>query len=308
GLIILKQLLIFPDYLCINLIQITKKKYTYYKLKGHIITLPQNSESEIPEVLLLTTTVVDIDFEEAEHYTELDNKINEESDYNNHNLNKFINNNLIYNANNFRTSRILHVNNIPITKKELTLYFLQNNINNDLSSNSFIDFTNNNLQTATSTITISNKTIDPLEKFESELNKEQKKAYFLVCDHYQRNQPILESRPSQLLFYLADTGETDKSRVIQAMSYYFTYTSQCQTLLILASTGIAAVNVYKSTIHSAYGFSFGENSKKPAILTEETLCKLQELWSKVEYVILKEVSIIGQNLLAQFHAFIKKLK
>ncbi|CAG8696211.1 1394_t:CDS:10 [Cetraspora pellucida] len=164
------------------------------------------------------------------------------------------------------------------------------------------------VRSAPLTITNSNKTIDPLEKFASGLNEEQKKAYFLVCDHYRRNQPIFKCRPSQLLFYLADAEGTSKSRVIQAISSCFGYTSQCQTLLILAPTGIAAANVYGSTIHFAYSFSFGGNSKKPAFLVEETLCQLQELWSVIEYVILEEVCMISQNLLAQFHAFMKKLK
>lgn len=45
GLTIPEQLLISPGYLCLNLIQLTGKKHTHHKLKGHIVTLPQNPTS-----------------------------------------------------------------------------------------------------------------------------------------------------------------------------------------------------------------------------------------------------------------------
>ncbi|CAG8576352.1 8885_t:CDS:2, partial [Cetraspora pellucida] len=45
NLTITEQLLILPKYLCMNLIQISKKKHTYHKLKGHVIRLPQNPGS-----------------------------------------------------------------------------------------------------------------------------------------------------------------------------------------------------------------------------------------------------------------------
>ncbi|CAG8803707.1 10174_t:CDS:2, partial [Cetraspora pellucida] len=45
DLTIPKQLLISPGYLYINLIQLINKKHIYHKLKGYIITLPQNPGS-----------------------------------------------------------------------------------------------------------------------------------------------------------------------------------------------------------------------------------------------------------------------
>ncbi|CAG8662930.1 22092_t:CDS:10, partial [Cetraspora pellucida] len=120
--------------------------------------------------------------------------------------------------------------------------------------------------------------------------------------------PTSKYRLSQLLLYLASASGTGKSRVIHAICLYFENILQCHTLLILAPTGIAAANVYDSTIHSACKFGFGENSKKLSALTEESLQQLQELWSEIEYVIINEISKIGQNLLTQFHTFMKKLK
>ncbi|CAG8812666.1 22307_t:CDS:2, partial [Cetraspora pellucida] len=118
--------------------------------------------------------------------------------------------------------------------------------------------------------------------FAISLNEEQRKVYFLVCDRHQKNQ-ILNHKPTQLLLYLSGSGET-------------------------APTGIAATNICRSTIHSACKLGFSKNSKNTTILSEESLHQLQETWSKIEYVIIDEISIISQSLLAQFHTFIKKLK
>ncbi|RHZ84359.1 hypothetical protein Glove_83g15 [Diversispora epigaea] len=45
GLTIPEQLLISTGYLCINLIQITNRKHTHHKIKGHIITFTQELTS-----------------------------------------------------------------------------------------------------------------------------------------------------------------------------------------------------------------------------------------------------------------------
>jgi hypothetical protein len=59
---------------------------------------------------------------------------------------------------------------------------------------------------------------DPLEEIEATLNKEQRKALFLVCDHRRRNQPERANRPSLLLLYLASAG---RFTVIKAICDYF---------------------------------------------------------------------------------------
>ncbi|CAG8568521.1 6374_t:CDS:2, partial [Scutellospora calospora] len=128
------------------------------------------------------------------------------------------------------------------------------NLENKPPSNTFIDLLN---KQSTSPTTIINKTIDLLERFAYELNEEQKRAYFLVCNHHQKNQSAYEYKLSQLLLYLASTSGT-------------------------TSTGIATANVYSSTIHSDYRFGFSENSKKLSILLEETLRQLQELYDFIQ--------------------------
>ncbi|CAG8568167.1 8612_t:CDS:2 [Cetraspora pellucida] len=100
------------------------------------------SPGEIPEALTVMTTVVDIDFCETEHYTGYtcnqqesnsksnDYEIEKWSNINKHNLKDFISNNSINNANELRPSGIIDVNDILITRKELTLLSFKKLVDN----------------------------------------------------------------------------------------------------------------------------------------------------------------------------------
>jgi PIF1-like helicase len=138
---------------------------------------------------------------------------------------------------------------------------------------------------------------DPLEEIAATLNKEQRKAFFLVCDHRRRNQPERANRPSQLLLYLAGAGGTGKSTVIKAICDYFDRIGKRDTLMVLAFTGIAASNISGSTLHSVCGLGFGKDGEGNDHLTGAALAQLQARWSKVEYAIIDEISVIGQKLL-----------
>lgn len=149
---------------------------------------------------------------------------------------------------------------------------------------------------------------DPIEKISANLNEEQRKAFLLVCDHRRRNQVDSASKLSQLLLYLAGAGGTGKTTVIKAICDYFDAIGKRDTILVLAYTGIAASNISGSTIHSMCGFGFGKEGQKREHLSGTTLAQLQERWSKIEYVIIDEISTIGQKLLARLHACIKIAK
>ncbi|CAG8584117.1 10214_t:CDS:2, partial [Scutellospora calospora] len=95
-----------------------------------------------------------------------------------------------------------------------------------------------------------------IEKFSIGLNKEQMKAYFLVCDHHRRNVPNAIDKLSHLLLYLTGAEGTGKTKVIKSIISYFEYMSQHHTIIILVSTGIAAALISGYTIYSAYGFGF----------------------------------------------------
>ena len=208
-----EQLLISPGYLCMNLVQLTKMRHTHHKLKGHIVTLPQNPcslvkvlplpmyrlceylkvvfvgqgtptdrqlkkvlqvrkskitaalrwlfkhnimfknhfeidenalndlpEGEIPAVLAATTTAVDLDPRSVEHYTgytqdpsEKFNGIEDDDgnddDQNDHDgdgeFGHFAYNNTVGSASELRPSGIVHVDNVPVSERDITLQSLQ---------------------------------------------------------------------------------------------------------------------------------------------------------------------------------------
>ncbi|RHZ45126.1 hypothetical protein Glove_689g8 [Diversispora epigaea] len=192
-----------------NLIQLTNKKHTYHKLRGHIITLPQNLvslvnvlplpiyrlceylkvvfvergkpsinllkkilqvrkskitavlkwlfehnvlfknnfnfdknsldlllEGEIPESLIWTTPILNIDSQNIEHFTGYTQDLTDDIEDDNNDSNKndefseFTNSNTIGGACELRPSRIVHTNDIPISEKELTLFSFQRLMNN----------------------------------------------------------------------------------------------------------------------------------------------------------------------------------
>lgn len=202
DLTIPEQILISPRYTCMNIIQLTNKRHTHHKLKGHIVTLPQNlgsivkvlplptyrlceyikvmfvgqgnptdyhlkkvlqvrkskittalcwlfkhnilfknfkfdktildtfPEGEIPDSLLLTTTHVNINSQEYEHYTGYvqDPFDCNESDSDN-------DDNSTSRTAELRSSGILNTDNVPVTENELILLAIQKLLNKSNKSN-----------------------------------------------------------------------------------------------------------------------------------------------------------------------------
>jgi ATP-dependent exoDNAse (exonuclease V) alpha subunit len=150
---------------------------------------------------------------------------------------------------------------------------------------------------------------DPLEEIAVTLNEEQRKAFFLVCDHRRRNQPESANKPSQLLLYLTGARGTGKSTVIKAICDYFERIDKRDTLLIFAYTGIAASNISGSTLHSVCGFGFGNDGKQTDRLSGAANgAAPKNLWSKIEYAIIDEISVIGQTMLARLHSRLNTIR
>ncbi|CAG8661901.1 17086_t:CDS:2 [Cetraspora pellucida] len=163
-------------------------------------------------------------------------------------------------------NNLIEIDPILIIRNGLKDLNAQNDNNDDdnLPSKLFITPHHNKLFSTP----INTSFVNLMEKFATGLNEKQKKAYFFVCDHHRRNQPANLIKPSQLLLFL----------------------SGADMLLVLAPTGIAATNIYGYTIHSACGFGF-ETYKKNN-LAGEHLKQLQEIWSKIQYVIIDKISMI----------------
>ena len=73
-------------------------------------------------------------------------------------------------------------------------------------------------------------------------------------------------------------------------------------VLMLAPTGVAAVNVDGATIHSALALSPKRNySKDIPKLSDKKRCMLQNKYSKLSVIILDDISMVSNKLLLNVH-------
>ena len=75
---------------------------------------------------------------------------------------------------------------------------------------------------------------------------------------------------------------------------------------MLAPTGVAAVNVDGSTIHSALGISVDFSSAKcVSKLSDKRRCFLREKLSELKVIITDEISMVSNKLLLYIHQRLK---
>ena len=117
------------------------------------------------------------------------------------------------------------------------------------------------------------------------LNNEQQQIYDLVANHFQN--PHL---PPLKTLVLGSAG-TGKSFLIHALNQLLGH--NCQ---LLAPTGVAAVNISGSTIHSFLQFAKTNNQDFRG-LHGPALHNLQAKCSNIKYIIIDELSMIGCRLL-----------
>jgi hypothetical protein len=86
------------------------------------------------------------------------------------------------------------------------------------------------------------------------LNRRQSIAFWLICRQLGQVRRD-EHCTSQLCLFIGGEGGTGKSRVITAIAELFARRSQSHRLLVTATSGTAAANINRITIHSACNFS-----------------------------------------------------
>ncbi|KAJ6505077.1 hypothetical protein C8R45DRAFT_801633, partial [Mycena sanguinolenta] len=120
------------------------------------------------------------------------------------------------------------------------------------------------------------------------LNTEQARAFRLISEH------SLEQRDEPLRMFLGGAGGTGKSRVINALTDFFTRRDQGRRFRLASYTGVAARNISGMTLHAALNLGqkskFGMNSKARR--------DLMSMWEGVDYLFIDEVSMIGCAFLA----------
>ncbi|KAJ7065124.1 hypothetical protein B0H15DRAFT_761952, partial [Mycena belliarum] len=77
------------------------------------------------------------------------------------------------------------------------------------------------------------------------LNQEQARAFRIIADH------SLDKREEPLCMFLGGPGGTGKSRVINAVTEFFTRRGQDRRFRLASYTGVAARNITGMTLHAA---------------------------------------------------------
>ena len=111
------------------------------------------------------------------------------------------------------------------------------------------------------------------------LSKEQERAFRIIANH-----SVCPYR-DQLKMYLGGMGGTGKSRVLEALSNFFSLRKEAHRFVIVAPTGSAAALLGGSTYHSMFGINdFNTKSQQ-----SQVKAKL----AGVEYVFFDEVSMLS---------------
>ncbi|GAA5857777.1 hypothetical protein JCM5353_003876 [Sporobolomyces roseus] len=99
----------------------------------------------------------------------------------------------------------------------------------------------------------------------------------------------LKLNPGQLCFLLAGPGGTGKSRIFDAIKEFYTRVGFPGGLKVTAPTGVAAVNIGGSTIHS----------EASLMVKKVNHADLQERWEGTKTLLVDEISMVGSPLLGE---------
>ena len=123
-------------------------------------------------------------------------------------------------------------------------------------------------------------------------NDEQLRAFELVAQHACFG-------GDQLLMYVGGVGGTGKTHVVNSILRLFSLLGKRDKILVAAPTGAAAILIGGQTIHSL------------TLLPDapgKNLQQLCDIWEKVEYLVLDEVSMIGASFLSLLNARLQHAK
>ena len=121
------------------------------------------------------------------------------------------------------------------------------------------------------------------------LNKLQSVVYKTITEH------SFAEKPKQLRMFVAGSGGTGKSWIIDALRDFFHLQKQDHRLRLAAYTGVASRNIHGMTLHSA--LCLNKINKR----SNKGKSDLIAMWRNVDYLIIDEVSMIGCRLMLQIH-------
>ena len=145
------------------------------------------------------------------------------------------------------------------------------------------------------------------------LNTKQREIFEVVNkwarDHLKSLNSKNVSKPDPMHLFLTGSAGTGKSHLLNTMRHFLNKSlsyrggeANKQRVLMLAPTGVAAVNIDGVTIHSALSISpdrsFGKCLPK---LSDKVRCQLQNQYSELSVIIIDEISMVSNKLLLNIH-------
>ena len=132
----------------------------------------------------------------------------------------------------------------------------------------------------------------PLCSAEDYLIVDQLRAYKIITWHL--DETLAGHRPPPLRLIVNGEGGTGKSKLIEAVTDYFTAMGSQHLLVKMVYTGIVASHIQGITCYVAAMISRNDRT-----LSNKTKTKHQEFWGPVLYKILNKFSMLGKTFFAK---------
>ena len=144
------------------------------------------------------------------------------------------------------------------------------------------------------------------------LNEKQRRVFDMITQwsrRYVKNlsaEQIVDNPPLNL--FITGGAGTGKSHLIKTLSAsisktlsYGSSSIEKPNVLLLAPTGVAAVNINGTTIHSALGIPVEARGLTIPKLSDKSRCSLRIKLSDVKAIIINEISMVSNTLLLYIH-------
>ena len=140
----------------------------------------------------------------------------------------------------------------------------------------------------------------------------QRKVFDMVCDWARKKVISFDAdvnvAPQPLRLFITGGADIGKSRLISTIRLFLekTFTDYVGTadkpkVLVLAPTGVAAINVDRTTIHSGLGIPVNRRTQALPKFSDAKRSELRNLYSEIEVIIIDEISMVSNITLTHIH-------
>ena len=166
-------------------------------------------------------------------------------------------------------------------------------------------------------IQVSEISDDDLRQSVRSLNSQQRKPYNIElswCRNKVKNMGTLKPvQLSPIHLFIAGGAGAGKSHLIKAI--YHTVTKNCEhavinsklpTVLLMAPTGVATINISETTVHSALGIPYRVRYKDYSnVRSQKNTIKVS--FGELKLIIIDEVSVVSNITLLQIHQRLQEI-